>query len=123
MMTYEEIIAARLTGDAETDARLKEVAQLCYRSGRDEGRRIERHETTLDHLRCVVRSGIGLEQAMQLFGMPKKERNTYRKIFQNYARQKQRGRGKGESARNSGHRPEGGQSAGSEMPSSTKINK
>lgn len=98
-MTYEEIIAARLTGDAETDARLKEVAQLCFRSGRDEGRRIERHETTLDHLRCLVRSGIELEQAMQLFGLPKKDRNTYRKIFKNYARQKLPGRRKGENTR------------------------
>ena len=96
MMTYEEIIAEILTGDAQTDARLKEAMQLCYRCGRDEGRRIERHETTLDHLRCVVRSGIDLEQAMRLFGMPKKDRNTYRKIFQNYARQKQRSRAKKE---------------------------
>ena len=88
-MTYEEIIATLLTGDAQTDAQLINAAQLCFRSGRAEGRRIERHETTVDHLRCAVRSGIDLEQAMRLFAIPKKERNTYRKIFRNYARQKQ----------------------------------
>lgn len=89
-MTYEEIIAPMLTGDAQTDAQLINAAQLCFHSGRDEGRRIERHETTLDHLRCAVRSGIDLEQAMRLFATPRKERNTYRKIFRNCARQKQR---------------------------------
>ncbi len=90
-MNTDEMIAGLLTGTNEIDTRIREAARLGFQSGREEGRRIQRHEQTVDHLRCLVRSGFGLEQAMQLFQIPKKERNTYRKIFQNYTRQKERG--------------------------------
>lgn len=91
MMNIEEMIATLLTGKPEIDELLKQAAQLGFQAGREDGRQIEQRNQTLDHLRCLVRSGMDLERAMVLFQLPKKERNTYRKIFQNYAKQKERG--------------------------------
>ena len=77
---------AMLTGEEEIDSRLREAFELGVRHGaaadRDNIQRSARIDQTTRLLIAVMRSqGIDLEKALSDFNIPKKERDTYRRII------------------------------------------
>lgn len=87
-------LTALLGGDEAENARLCQAYSLGRAAGvldgRADGRRIEALNTTINHLRCLVRSGRPLEESMILLDIPRKERKTYEKIFESRASQKRK---------------------------------
>lgn len=85
MNDYKFILGDLLTGQEEIDAKLYQAFELGVNHGavdRDSIQRSARIDQTTRLLTAIMRSqGIDLEQAMSDFNIPKKERDTYRRII------------------------------------------
>ena len=82
-----------LTGNEELDAQLRAAYELGVRQGRAMDRenlkRAAQIEATRHLLAALMRAqGLNLQTAMVTLSIPKKERETYTKIFAEKARQK-----------------------------------
>lgn len=94
MTTTDKILGPLFTGDDVIDGKLREAFELGIRHGADADRksvqRAEQITTTQKILATLMRTlHTGLEGAMSIIEIPRKDRDIYRRIFGNKARQRQ----------------------------------
>ncbi|MBP3673484.1 MAG: hypothetical protein J6J18_06615 [Oscillospiraceae bacterium] len=86
MSKTDIILATLLTGEVETDHKLRQAFDLGLRHGEAADRKnlqlYARIEQTTRLLTALMRAqNIDLEQAMDIFCIPRKEKDTYRRII------------------------------------------